>query len=172
MKQSRISMLETPGAANVTLGTLSSIAAAFKVGLVVKFVPFSEMLAWENNFSQDQFDVVKIDDDTPFLRPELPAVANTAPMTVAMRPPAAQFVNAARYSFINTAEQMNAFGPMNIIGSVRITINGSSPLSYQQEREEDILWANVSYQNVTAIPPAALITSAPLHPSGECLDAN
>jgi transcriptional regulator with XRE-family HTH domain len=69
MLQSRISLIETPGAANVTLDTLSRIAAAFKVGLIVKFVPFSEMLAWENNFSQDQFDVVKIDKDTAFLSP-------------------------------------------------------------------------------------------------------
>src|SRR5258708_39368166 len=36
MHQSRISMLETQGA-NPTLSTLSSIAAALKVGLVVKF---------------------------------------------------------------------------------------------------------------------------------------
>jgi len=69
MKQSRISMMETPGAANMTLDTLSSIAAALKVGLKVQFVPFSEMLTWENGFSQDQFDVVKIDRDVPFLRP-------------------------------------------------------------------------------------------------------
>jgi transcriptional regulator with XRE-family HTH domain len=67
MLQSRISVLETPGAANATLDTLSRIAAAFKVGVIVKFVPFSEMLAWENSFSQDQFDVIKIDQDAQFL---------------------------------------------------------------------------------------------------------
>jgi transcriptional regulator with XRE-family HTH domain len=70
MHQSRISMLETVGA-NPTIGTLSAIAAALKVGLKVQFVPFSEMLAWENNFSQDQFDVVKIDNDVTFLNPTL-----------------------------------------------------------------------------------------------------
>src|SRR6266404_9078549 len=43
MHQSRISMFETPGA-NVTLDTLSRLAAAFKVGLIVEFVSFSEML--------------------------------------------------------------------------------------------------------------------------------
>lgn len=69
MKQSRISMLETPGAANITLDTLSRIAAAFKVGVIVKFVPFSEMLQWENNYSQDDFDVVRINSDTAFLNP-------------------------------------------------------------------------------------------------------
>lgn len=68
MHQSRISMFETPGAANLTLDTLSRLAAAFKVGLVVEFVPFSEMLGWENGFSQDSFDVVRIDRDKDFIR--------------------------------------------------------------------------------------------------------
>src|SRR5258708_5088754 len=46
LHQSRISMFETPGAANLTLETLAKLAAAFKVGLIVDFVPFSEMLRW------------------------------------------------------------------------------------------------------------------------------
>ena len=72
MQQSRISMFETPGAANVTLETLARLAAIFKVGLIVKFAPFSEMLHWENTFSQDRFDVVRVDHDQEFLDP--PAV--------------------------------------------------------------------------------------------------
>jgi hypothetical protein len=85
MQQSRISMFETPGAANMTLETLSRVAAAFRVGLVVKFVPFSEMLRWENRYSQDTFDVVRIEDDEEFITPdsvrpfELPAACLTAP---------------------------------------------------------------------------------------------
>ncbi len=67
MQQSRISMFETPGAANLTLETLSRLAAAFKVGLVVQFVAFSEMLAWENRFSQDSFDVLRLDRDRDFI---------------------------------------------------------------------------------------------------------
>jgi transcriptional regulator with XRE-family HTH domain len=67
--QSRISMFETPGAANVTLETLAKLAAAFKVGVVVKFVPFSDMLRWENDFSQDEFKVTKLTDDIAFLDP-------------------------------------------------------------------------------------------------------
>ena len=31
-------------------------------------MPFSEMLAWENNFSQDEFRVDEIDNDLQFLR--------------------------------------------------------------------------------------------------------
>lgn len=87
MKQSRISMLETPGAANVTLETLSRIAAAFKVGVIVKFVPFSEMLAWENGFSQDNFDVVKIDNDIPFLNPVTTVRAAPSGIPIFYRPP-------------------------------------------------------------------------------------
>jgi transcriptional regulator with XRE-family HTH domain len=68
MHQSRISMLETAGA-NPTIATLSEIAAALKVGLKVEFVPFSEMLAWENNFRQDEFEVVTLDRDQLFLNP-------------------------------------------------------------------------------------------------------
>ena len=69
MKQSRISYIETPGAANVTLDTLARLAAVFKVGLVVKFVSFSEMLSWENGYSQDKFNVLRLDDDQAFINP-------------------------------------------------------------------------------------------------------
>jgi hypothetical protein len=69
MKQSRISAMETPGAVNFNLETLVRIASTLKVGLVVRFVPFSEMLRWENGFNQDQFDVVILENDTEFIRP-------------------------------------------------------------------------------------------------------
>src|SRR3974377_254533 len=62
LQQSRISMFETPGAANVTLETLARLAAAFRVGLIVKFVPFSEMLRWENSFSPS-YDVRRLEED-------------------------------------------------------------------------------------------------------------
>lgn len=67
--QSRLSDLERPGEANMTLETLAWIASVHKVGLVVKFVPFSEMLAWENGFSQDSFTVTPLDQDFAFLQP-------------------------------------------------------------------------------------------------------
>jgi len=69
MQQSRISAFETPGAANVTLETLSRLAAAFRVGLVVAFVPFSEMLNWETVFDQGTFNVTRLEDDVDFLQP-------------------------------------------------------------------------------------------------------
>ena len=82
MKQSRISMLETPGAANVTLETLARLAAVFAVGLVVKFVPFSEMLHWEDTFSQDTFDVIRLNKDEDFLNPGAHAQAEIRPLTI------------------------------------------------------------------------------------------
>ncbi len=89
MQQSRISMLETPGGANVTLETLAKVAAAFKVGVVVKFVPFSEMLRWENQFSQDSFNPTRLDQDTAFLLPRPRVDASCmAPAPVAPATPA------------------------------------------------------------------------------------
>jgi transcriptional regulator with XRE-family HTH domain len=69
MMQSRISAMETPGRVNFNLETLVRIAATLKVGLIVKFVSFSEMLRWENEYSQDTFDVAKLEEDVEFLRP-------------------------------------------------------------------------------------------------------
>ena len=66
----RISKLEQPGEANVTLETLAWIASIHKVGVIVKFVPLSEMLQWENGYSQDKFSVTRMDDDMAFLNPQ------------------------------------------------------------------------------------------------------
>ena len=60
--------METPGTVNFNLETLVRIASALKVGLIVKFVSFSEMLEWENGFSQDEFNPVTIDNDAEFAR--------------------------------------------------------------------------------------------------------
>lgn len=70
MKQARISAMETPGLVNFNLDTLVRMAAANNSGLMVKFIPFSEMLAWENNYTQDAFDVVRLPNDTRFLDPQ------------------------------------------------------------------------------------------------------
>lgn len=69
MLQPRISAMERPGEVKFSLETLVRMAAAHKVGLQVKFVPFSEMLQWENGYSQDKFEVVRLDEDKRFLDP-------------------------------------------------------------------------------------------------------
>jgi len=70
MKQPRISAMERPGETQFTVETLIRLAAALKVGLVIKFVPFGEMLRWENLFSQDSFNVTQIDSDADFIEPK------------------------------------------------------------------------------------------------------
>jgi transcriptional regulator with XRE-family HTH domain len=70
LQQSRISMFETPGMANMTLETLAKVAAGLRSGVIVKFVPFSEMLHWENTFSPDTFNVnPRLEEDEQFLDP-------------------------------------------------------------------------------------------------------
>ncbi len=79
MLQPRISAMEKPGAIKFNIETLVRVAAAFKVGLIVKFVPLSEMLAWENGFSQDDFDVVTFEEDA---RLQLTAASTPASVIV------------------------------------------------------------------------------------------
>lgn len=67
MKQARISVLERIGEVSFSIETLIKLAAAFRVGLIVKFAPMSEMLRWENGFQPDAFDVVPIEDDMAFI---------------------------------------------------------------------------------------------------------
>jgi transcriptional regulator with XRE-family HTH domain len=71
MKQARISVLERIGEVSFSIETLIKISSAFRVGLIVKFVPMSEMLAWENSFMPDEFDVHPIEKDTAFTSPEI-----------------------------------------------------------------------------------------------------
>jgi len=64
--------MEQPGRTNFNLETLVRMAATFRVGLVVKFVPFSEMLRWENEFNQDEFNPPTIEADIEFQVPNIP----------------------------------------------------------------------------------------------------
>jgi len=67
MKQARISAIESPGQVNFSLETLVRLAAAYQVGLQVKFVPHSVMLDWENHFNQDIFEVTHLTEDQAFI---------------------------------------------------------------------------------------------------------
>jgi transcriptional regulator with XRE-family HTH domain len=68
MKQARVSALERIGEASFSIETLIRLAAAFRVGLLVRFASHSEILDWENNFSPDEFDATPIDQDERFAR--------------------------------------------------------------------------------------------------------
>ena len=63
MLQPRISAIETPGGAKFTLETLRRLASAFDVALLVKFVPFSELVDQSEDFNPDTFSVPSFGDD-------------------------------------------------------------------------------------------------------------
>jgi transcriptional regulator with XRE-family HTH domain len=73
MKQARISAMETPGRVNFNRETLVRMAATYGVGLIVRFVPFSEMLEWENEYSQDT-NVARLSEDIDFLQRGTPRI--------------------------------------------------------------------------------------------------
>jgi transcriptional regulator with XRE-family HTH domain len=71
MKQSRVSAMERPET-SLNIDTLVRVAGALKLGLIVKFCSFNDMVNWENSFSQDTFDALDLDEDIDFQREESP----------------------------------------------------------------------------------------------------
>jgi transcriptional regulator with XRE-family HTH domain len=63
MLQPRISAMEQVGGGQLNLDTLRKLAAALDVGLLVKFVAFSELIKWSNDFSPDDFSVSSFDQE-------------------------------------------------------------------------------------------------------------
>ena len=63
MLQPRISAMEKAGHGSPNIETLLRLAAAFDIGLVVKFAPFSELVSWGDKFSPDTFNVPSIEND-------------------------------------------------------------------------------------------------------------
>ncbi len=66
MKQTQICRLENPNYGSFTLKTLKEIAAAFDVALIVRFVPFSELVKWDLNLSAQTLLVESFDKDPYF----------------------------------------------------------------------------------------------------------
>lgn len=66
MKQARISLLENHGYSEFTLKTLKKFASAFDVGLIVRFVPISEMVEWELNLSPESLEALSYKDEPYF----------------------------------------------------------------------------------------------------------
>jgi len=46
--QNQIYRLENPSTSKPTISTLKKLAAVFDVGLMVRFMPFSQMIAWKS----------------------------------------------------------------------------------------------------------------------------
>jgi transcriptional regulator with XRE-family HTH domain len=66
MLQERISVAENPNYAKFNIQTLKKIASAFDVALIVRFVPFSELLRWELNISSETLAPASFDEDQYF----------------------------------------------------------------------------------------------------------
>ena len=64
-KQKTISDLENPSN-SPSISTLKKIAAAFEVGLAVRFVPFGDMVKWDLNLSANSLEVPSFDKDSYF----------------------------------------------------------------------------------------------------------
>lgn len=65
MKQERISALENPNKAP-SISTLKKLATAFDVGLMVRFVPISELLEWKLKLSSTSLEAESYEDDFYF----------------------------------------------------------------------------------------------------------
>lgn len=64
--QNAISRLENPSYGKPNISTLRRIASYFKVGLVVRFGPLSEIAGWSENLTPDVIDIPNLDNDSGF----------------------------------------------------------------------------------------------------------
>jgi transcriptional regulator with XRE-family HTH domain len=74
MAQPTISAMENAGHEGFALSSLKKIASAFDVGLVVRFVPYGDLVHWNSEFSPDTFSVPTAKDD-PVLNEVSEAIA-------------------------------------------------------------------------------------------------
>lgn len=95
MKQNAISRIEDPDYGDFTINTLLRLAAAFDVGLIVRFVPFSELVGWNQKISPKEYCPPSFSEDRglrsfpkddAFLRPRLRPI----PTAVSSQPSAIQ----------------------------------------------------------------------------------
>ena len=83
MAQETISRLEDPNYGKLTLKTLKRLASAFEVGLMVRFVPFSELVEWELIIRTNSLEVLSFDEDSYFKaeNEELPVLEGESAIT-------------------------------------------------------------------------------------------
>ena len=70
MKQAAISRLENPDYSGFTLSTLKKIASIYDIGLMVRFVPISDLVEWELNLDSESLKAVSYEDDPYFKETE------------------------------------------------------------------------------------------------------
>lgn len=69
MHQERIHELEDPSH-SPTIRTLKKLAAAFDVGLIVRFVPFSDLVKWDINLSAKSLEIPSFEQEDYFKETE------------------------------------------------------------------------------------------------------
>jgi len=72
MLQPRISAMERPGESKFNLETLRRIASAFDVALEVRFVPFSDLVDWSDQFNPESFRVSSFKEDAGLAEKQQP----------------------------------------------------------------------------------------------------
>ena len=75
MLQPRISAIQTPGKVRPNIETLRRLAEAFDCALVVRFVPYSELVLWSEQFDPDNFGIPTFDEEMKQAEQEDAAVA-------------------------------------------------------------------------------------------------
>jgi transcriptional regulator with XRE-family HTH domain len=63
MAQETISRIEDPNYGKLTLETLKRLASAFDIGLMVRFVPFSELVDWELSLTPASLEAISFPED-------------------------------------------------------------------------------------------------------------
>lgn len=66
MKQALISRWENPNYSKFSLSTLKKIASIFDIGLIIRFVPISDLVKWELNLNTESLKAFSFDEDTYF----------------------------------------------------------------------------------------------------------
>jgi transcriptional regulator with XRE-family HTH domain len=66
MAQETISRLEDPNYGKLTLKTLKRLASAFHVALMVRFIPFSELVEWELHLTADSLKALEFEKESYF----------------------------------------------------------------------------------------------------------
>jgi transcriptional regulator with XRE-family HTH domain len=66
MAQETISRIEDPNYGKLTLKTLKRLASAFDVALMVRFVPFGELVEWELSLTSGSLEALSFDKDSYF----------------------------------------------------------------------------------------------------------
>ncbi len=67
MTQTNVSRLESPGYGRLNITTLQRIASVFDVALIVRFVPFSELIRWTNELSPEVMAPQSFEEELPQL---------------------------------------------------------------------------------------------------------